>query len=242
MSGIGKRWSDSKLWTFDGLAALNPDLPVTLVEGNREREATRFVQSTFAQYVAYLQQPAASDEKPMYLKEFDLIKAFPQLARDLPYNALFPANTIKSHAAWIGPAGAKTGLHYDYLDNFAWLVAGRKRFYLMPPGSVESAGGLSSKYDRWAQLASTSVEELAHTHPEVAKQIYVVDLAAGDCLFVPRGWWHQIENLSPSILLSGFFGPRHEVIGKWLASLVRHGTHQVGLRGRGHCTCCNAKT
>ena len=241
MKGVGQRWSASGVWTFEGLAALNPTLPVTLVQGNREREATAFVKSTFGEYLASLQQPASADEKPLYLKEFDLLKEFPQLARNLPYHTLFPDNTIKSHGAWIGPAGAKTGLHYDYLDNFAWLVAGKKRFYLAAPGSVESVEKLSRKYDRWAQLANMDVHELALLAPAHGMQVYVIDLEAGDCLFVPKGWWHQVENLSPSILLGGFFGPRHTVLGKWFWSLLRQGAHQLGIIGSGNCTCCHAR-
>lgn len=237
---IGQSGAASRWWTFDGLAALGPELPVQLVHGNRERNPTRFVSSTLGEYLRYLQQPLGPGQEPLYLKEFDLLKAFPQLAQDLPYQALFPPGSITAHGAWIGPAGAKTGLHYDYLDNLAWLVAGRKRFYLAPPGSVERVGKLSRKYDRWAQLADIDVQELAELSPSLRGRIYVADLTAGDCLFVPKGWWHQVENLSPSILLGGFFGPRHQVIAQWLASLVRQGAHKAGWLGRGHCTCCGA--
>ncbi|MGV2068407.1 cupin-like domain-containing protein [Agrobacterium sp. 22-226-1] len=238
LKGAGKDWKSAEKWTLSALVERNTEIPVQLVRGNREKNQTRFEASTLREYLTHLQKAGSADQEPRYLKEFDLLKTFPDLASDLPYFDLFPEKTIRSHGAWIGPPGAKTGLHYDYLDNLSWLAEGRKRFYLAPPGSVESAGKLSAKYDRWAKLASIEIAELVELASDYGFRVLVIDLEAGDCLYVPRGWWHQVENLSASVFLGGFFGPQAEVLGKWLWSSLRHGAHQAGLYAKGNCTCC----
>lgn len=244
LKGIGKDWLADGRWSLSALAARNAALPVTLVCGNREREATVFIDSTWGDYLAYLQHPAPAQDPPRYLKEFNLFREFPDLFNNMQYqyHSLFPAKTIKSHGVWIGPAGSTTGMHRDYLDNISWLAEGEKRFYLAPPGSIEGLGRISKKYDRWAQLANIDIEELATLAPNHGFHVYVVDLTAGDCLFLPKGWWHQVENISSSVFVGGFFGPRWEVLAKFVWTQTRQGLHQIGLLGRNHCTCCKQRT
>jgi hypothetical protein len=97
----------------------------------------------------------------VYLKEFDLLKEFPQLRADLRNEQLFPPCSIKSCTTWIGPAHARTGLHCDLLDNLAVVIGGRKRFYLARSGAVERLRKASPKYDAWARLSQVTAEELA---------------------------------------------------------------------------------
>lgn len=239
LRGLGAHWPAVQRWRFDSLAQLAPDLPVQLVAGNRERHATRFVSGTLGAYLGGLDQPAQDGAAPLYLKEFDLLKALPALRQDLRPAELWPRRGIVSSSTWVGPAQARTGLHHDLLDNLALLVTGSKRFYLAPPGSVEQAGAVSDKHDRWAVLAGLGIHELA-TRLRGRHALYRVDLAPGDALYVPRGWWHEVVNLQASILLSGFFGSTPRVLGLWAWTGAKQLLHRAGHaagRRRGHCTC-----
>lgn len=244
LRGLGAHWPAVQRWRFDALAQLAPSLPVQLVAGNRERHATRFVRGTLGAYLAGLdpavQGPEDGTAAPLlYLKEFDLLKALPVLRQDLRPAELWPCRGIVSSSTWVGPAQARTGLHHDLLDNLALLVTGAKRFYLAPPGSVEQAGAVSGKHDRWAVLACLGIHELAH-RLRGRHTLYRVDLMPGDALYVPRGWWHEVVNLKASILLSGFFGSTPRVLGLWAwtgaKQLLHRAGHACGWR-RGHCTC-----
>jgi lysine-specific demethylase 8 len=64
-----------------------------------------------------------------------------------------------------------------------------------------------------------------------------VELEPGDALFTPAGWWHEVENLAPSIFVGGFFGSKPQVAAAWLATLPSHLLHQAGLWRKGHCVC-----
>lgn len=244
LRGLGAHWPAVQRWRFDALAQLAPSLPVQLVAGNRERHATRFVRSTLGAYLAGLDPAAQGPEDGtaaplLYLKEFDLLKALPVLRQDLRPAELWPRRGIVSSSTWVGPAQARTGLHHDLLDNLALLVTGAKRFYLAPPGSVEQAGAVSGKHDRWAVLAGLGIHELAQ-RLRGRHALYRVDLMPGDALYVPRGWWHEVVNLQASILLSGFFGSTPRVLGLWAwtgaKQLLHRAGHACGWR-RGACTC-----
>lgn len=243
-------WPAVSRWQFSKLAALArtiPELPpVQLVRGNREYGATRFETAPLDQYLDQLDHPCPDQTEPMAaLKEFDLLRTFPQLKSDLRPHTLFARRDVVSSHVWMGPAQARTGLHFDLLDNIAVMLRGRKRFYLAPPGAVEQLEEVSDKYDRWAVLSRISAATLGRhwlqpveeERQATTPQLYVVDLEPGDVLYVPSGWWHEVVNLSPSLLLSGFHGPLWRALGQWLRTGLWQGLHNAGLWRPGHCTC-----
>jgi hypothetical protein len=235
--GLAARWPAVDRWSFERLRALAPELPVEVVVGNREAGSTRLVHTTWGAHLAGLQALATQRAEPHNLKEFDLLVRFPQLRDDLRLDGLFPPRAIGSQQAWIGAAGARTGLHCDRLDNIAITLVGRKRFCLAAPGTVESLGAVAPKYDRWARLSRIGFDALSATLPPDASQLRIVDLAAGDALYVPRGWWHEVVNLEASLLLSGFFGSRGRVWSTWAATGLVELAHRARWWRHGRCTC-----
>jgi lysine-specific demethylase 8 len=234
--GMAADWPATRKWSFAHVASLSPDLPVKVVVGNRETNETRFAHSTLGAYIEILERNAPPEEEQVYLKEFDLLRRFPELRADLRRKQLFPRGSLSACSAWIGPTGARTGLHYDLLDNLAITISGTKRFYLAPPGTVEHAGTVSRKYDAWARLSRLGVAELTAGHV-TTDDFFVIDLEPGDMLYVPAGWWHEVVNLSASMLLSGFFGTKAEVLSNWARVSARDVLHRCGVLGRGNCTC-----
>ncbi|MEO6921582.1 MAG: cupin-like domain-containing protein [Collimonas sp.] len=236
LRGLGKDWPAIRKWRFAYLGSLAPALPVQLVAGNRERGLTRFVASTLGDYLAHLQNAPQTSAEPRQLKEFDLLKIFPQLREDLRPTKLFPHGAIVSSSAWISESGARTGLHFDRLHNLALQVSGRKRFYLASPGTVEALDQVSNKYDRWACLSRIGINDLA-AHGASTGALYVVDLLPGDALYMPKRWWHEVVTLEPSILLSGFFDAKAGMLRQWLCTGAIHSLHRAGLWRRNNCVC-----
>jgi len=185
--GLAADWPAVRGWDFARLATLVPDVSVSLVAGNRERGSTRFVDATSRAYLESLQGHGELAGQTLYLKEFDLLGAVPELRNDLKHAEIFPNGVTRSLQSWIGPAGARTGLHYDYLDNLAVQIIGEKRFYLVRPGTVERLGAVARKYDSWATLPNAGAMELA-ARDSAPDDFFVVDLAPGDVLFVPAGF------------------------------------------------------
>lgn len=238
LRALAAGWPATRHWTFGQLALLGPQVPVRLVLGNRETEATRFTQSTFGHYMHALERGDAQAGPIPYLKEFDLLKRFPVLKQDLRVDdGLFPHGAWVWNDVWIGPKGSRTGLHRDLLDNVAVLLRGRKRFRLAPPGSIEALQATSTKYDRVSVMATAGLDDLRERERGRELVIHEVDLEPGDALYTPAGWWHEVDNLEPSIFLSGFFGRPLAVSAKWAATLPRHLLHRAGLWRRGNCAC-----
>jgi len=234
--GAASHWRAVETWTFDGLAAVVPDAEVELVEGNREAQATRLRRSSLRRYLASLQRPDADGAPVAYLKEFDLLKVAPRLRDDLRQRELMPPRTLSATRSWIGPAGARTGLHYDYLDNLAVQILGIKRWRFVRAGAVERLGGVSEKYDPWAVLARKGAAELA-ARSAGGRDFFSVDTMPGDVLHVPAGWWHEVENLTPSLMFGGFHGAVPNVLARMAWVGARNLRHRlVG----GECTCHGA--
>lgn len=237
--GAAAHWPAVRTWDFDTLARTVPDLPVTLVVGERERGQTRFRTMPLHAYLHGL----GTDEDSLhgvYLKEFDLLRAVPALQDDLCPQELFPRRAVTSSSAWIGPTSARTSLHYDLLDNIAVQLVGRKQFRLLPPGSVQRVGGRSARYDKWARLSRLTAEEVTQQAAHRAAggpDVLTVDLKPGDVLHVPAGWWHEVVNLSPGVLLSGFHGLQPAVGLLWMRETARHAAHRLGALGHKGCTC-----
>jgi Cupin-like domain len=234
--GLAASWPAVQHWSFEQLASVVPDQPVQLVIGNREHGNTQFLTSSLRSYLASL--PALGLDAPaaVGLKEFDLLAAVPKLRDDVRHGELLPATALRSVRSWIGPAGARTGLHRDYLDNVAVQIVGTKRWWLVRPGLVERFHGVSTKYDAWAVLSRLSAQALRERAGGVSG-VYSLDLHAGDVLYVPGGWWHEVENLAPSIMFGAFFAslPRMAAASAWVG--MRHAAHQLGWFRHGDCTC-----
>lgn len=230
-------WPAVRRWDFDFLGKLRPELPIELVRGDRESAATHFTRSTLGAYMQHLAR-GDSGEVPLYLKEFNLLRRFPHLDADIsPRKRLFPRRVVAPPpGVWVGPAGARTGAHYDLLGNIAILIRGEKRFRIAPPGFVEGAGALSAKYDPWARLSAVPLSDIAAAS-NYAESLYEVDLAAGDALYVPDHWWHEVHNRSASILLSGFFGTYRHVTLCAIRVAARQLSHLAHLDRATACTC-----
>lgn len=238
MPGLAADWPAVRRWDFTFLGNLRPELSITLVRGDRESAATHFTESTLGEYMELLAHDDPGEEIP-YLKEFNLLRRFPELEADISARRrIFPQRAVcPPPGVWVGPAGARTGAHYDQLGNIATVIRGIKRFRMAPPGFVEKADALSAKYDPWARLSARPLAEIAAASKSSEECLYEVELEAGDALYVPDHWWHEVYSPSASILLSGFFGTYTYVAMRAIQVGARHIAH-LTRAGRGAaCTC-----
>lgn len=110
---------------------------------------------------------------------------------------------------WIGNA-AKVATHNDPVDNIAVVVAGRRRFTLFPPESVDN---LYMGPDH-PTPAGTPVSMVHVTAPdferyprfaEAMKVAQVAELTPGDAIFIPRDWYHHVEALERFNMLVNYW-------------------------------------
>jgi hypothetical protein len=110
---------------------------------------------------------------------------------------------------WMGNR-TRVSAHFDFPDNMACVVAGRRRFTLFPP---EQVGNLYvGPVDRTPSGQAISVVDFARPdlerHPRFAEALaaaQVAEMEPGDALFVPSMWWHHVESFEPFNLMVNYW-------------------------------------
>jgi hypothetical protein len=165
----------------------------------------------FELFLKDLMSAAAHPQPPaMAVQSEDLPSLLPGFSRDNRL-ALLPDVPAK---IWIGNR-IKVGTHYDAKENVACCVAGERRFTLFPPEHIVNlypgpfeltpAGIPVSMVDPHAP-------DLAQypRFAEAAKDAQAGTLQPGDAIYIPYGWWHAVESLSPvSMLVNYWWTPGH---------------------------------
>jgi hypothetical protein len=100
---------------------------------------------------------------------------------------------------WLGPAGTVTPLHADYDDNLFVQLWGSKRIFLAPPHHDQFLYPVEAN----ALLFGSPFDPEAPDFERfpLARQAALLELVveAGDVLYVPAGWYHQVRSLSFSL-------------------------------------------
>lgn len=98
---------------------------------------------------------------------------------------------------WVGSA-TRISAHYDFPDNLACVVAGKRRFTLFPPEQIGNlyVGPLD------VNPAGQAISLVDFSQPDfdrfpkfrdALEHALVCDLEPGDALFIPSMWWHHVE-------------------------------------------------
>ncbi len=130
-----------------------------------------------------------------YLTQMD-IRNFYRLNYDIDFRQL----VAKGHCStnlWIGN-NTRSGLHYDFADNFFIQVYGEKSVILISPDDTRKVYPFSDNITK-SQL-DPDYPDLKR-YPRFGKvKSWATNLSKGDILFIPKGWWHFIK--SPGISIS----------------------------------------
>jgi ribosomal protein L16 Arg81 hydroxylase len=171
-----------------------------------------------------------------YLAYFDIFKFLPDLKADISFPLWKGRRTIP--IAWIGPPGTFTGLHWDILPNLFAQIYGKKEFILYPPNQSPFLYP-SKKYDVGSVLSSVDSRKPDYAAFPLFKhaQGIRVIVEAGQVLFTPRGWWHQVCGLEASISISCFSAGLLEGLGYGIPELLKEYFHKAGLYRKGNCAC-----
>jgi len=101
---------------------------------------------------------------------------------------------------WIGPGGTFTPLDFDLTNNLIAQVVGAKYVTLLPPSETQRLYNHSHVF---STIRDITDETQLNLYPLArAAKTFEVELNAGDLLFVPIGWWHQVTALEFSVTLT----------------------------------------
>ena len=194
--GEASDWTATKHWTFESLRE----------RCGHAKIAVRYAGELRSWTVAELVDAILAGQS-VYGVDWDFQIEFPELLAELGTSLLERQNclvelpiAVRPRFTWlyVGAPGTGSPLHQDVLGTHAWLtpLLGSKRWVLYPP--------------------STFTPEQARTHDAFTPDAKSVDdhklraryegiIEAGDVIFVPSLWWHQVENIEATIGLTRNF-------------------------------------
>ncbi|KAM3910221.1 2-oxoglutarate and iron-dependent oxygenase JMJD4 [Leptodactylus fuscus] len=160
------------------------------------------------EYIAYWREYTENGRRSpkgcLYLKDWHMKREFPdQDVYDTPVyfssdwlNEYWDAIGMDDYRfVYMGPVGSWTPFHADVFRSYSWSanICGRKKWLLFPPGQEERLRDRSGHlpYD----VTTPSLQNSCPPPLEVIQE-------AGEIIFVPSGWHHQVYNLEDTISIN----------------------------------------
>lgn len=183
-----------------------PNEPVEVMTGrnsdphyelNLERHKTT---TTLGEFLNHITTNTGNDSylvpNNFVLQRTALSALFPNLSPGP--NFLDRAEARNRALLWIGPSGTKTPLHHDRYNILFLQIEGTKRLYIADP--------LASPF-LYNRIGVYSDADLEYPESQIAPIPAVVkitsfDVRAGEALFIPVFWWHQVRSMTPSVSIS----------------------------------------
>lgn len=147
-----------------------------------------------------------SGQRSMYLGSLPTEPSLPGFAARNTLQILPPGVAPR---LWLGHA-SNVAAHYDTFDNVACVVAGARRFTLYAPETIDRlyVGPLDHTMAGQPVSLAASAPADDERYPrfrEVRDQALVAELHAGDAIYIPKLWWHQVEATSPFNVLVNYW-------------------------------------
>ncbi len=246
--GAVRSWPAFGKWTWDYLSSQHGDreytaevnLPTGVPTLHMTKDFTRKMR--LREFLELL--GSTPFNRPCYLHQRPM-RQFPGLEQDVCFNKLTGALNEQEPFInmWIGSAGTKSSLHFDFQHGLLAQIRGTKRWWVIDPRASHWLSVIPGV------IQKSQVDPEAPDYgrfPRFKNARILVDVREGDIIYVPVGWWHAVRGQSPSISVNYFYGP---IMGFWarvpyvmaggyrtwlavVRDFVRHGMLGVNLPGR----------
>jgi hypothetical protein len=203
-------WPALQRWTPDYLKAKVGSRLIEYQGGRvgdpsfeRDKEAHRR-EAAFDAFMELIMKPFSGNDA--YITAFNSMRncdALSVLDEDLGFMDKFldPGAVQPNGMIWIGPRGTFTPLHHDLTNNLIAQVVGRKRFKMLPASEVGRLYNDTHVFSRIYNLEDPSIDLAVYNRLPGARA-YEITLEAGEVLFMPLAWWHQVTSETFSVTLT----------------------------------------
>uniref|UniRef100_A0A2I3HEA8 2-oxoglutarate and iron-dependent oxygenase JMJD4 n=1 Tax=Nomascus leucogenys TaxID=61853 RepID=A0A2I3HEA8_NOMLE len=223
-SAFTQGWGSRRRWVtpagrpdFDHLLRTYGDVVVPVANcGVREYNSNPKEHMPLRDYITYwkeyIQAGYSSPRGCLYLKDWHLCRDFPvEDVFTLPVyfssdwlNEFWDALDVDDYRfVYAGPAGSWSPFHADIFRSFSWSVnvCGRKKWLLFPPGQEEA---LRDRHSNLPYDVTSPALCDTHLYPrsQLAGPPLEITQEAGEMVFVPSGWHHQVHNLDDTISIN----------------------------------------
>ncbi|KAI1307259.1 2-oxoglutarate and iron-dependent oxygenase JMJD4 [Halotydeus destructor] len=216
-----RAWKSRKEWVTDSgavnVARLKTEfgcatVPVYDCQG-KYYNSQPVMDMKFSEYLDYWEQrKVGADERLLYLKDWHFVRDFPcyeayQVPEFFKNDWL---NYYWEHKAsekrddykfvYIGPAGTSTPVHSDVYGSFSWSsnICGLKKWIMVSPDMRVELSQLSQD----GQLPFDMSQFCNDDDFVEAMKPMVFFQRAGETVFVPSGWMHQVINVEDTISIN----------------------------------------
>ena len=203
----------------DYLRGLDRGKPVAVLEGppsirghffyredmrglNFERRPAT-ISATIERLLAQMDDP---NPAALYIESTPTTEYLPPFAAANPQPLLPPSVTPR---VWIGNT-LTVQTHFDQSSNIACVVGGRRRFTVFPPDQLANLYVGPIEFN----ISGPPISMVPLKSPDLARFPRFADalrssshaeLAPGDAIYIPYGWWHHVESLAPFNVLANYW-------------------------------------
>ena len=196
--GYAAGWPAREQWTTTVLRARFGDRPVAVartVQGNLVHDPQWGVPYRTLPLAGYLDLLEGGGHPGWYLTAA-VSRWLPELMADVSIPPCCVDADWRHSRIWLAAAGTGSPLHRDLADNLFVQVTGRKRFLLAHCNDTPwlYSHGIASGLPNFSRV---DVENLDLMTFPLAGRVGIAEvvLEAGDALYLPRRWWHQVRAL-----------------------------------------------
>ncbi|XP_022155805.1 uncharacterized protein LOC111022839 isoform X2 [Momordica charantia] len=148
--------------------------------------------------------PFEDDPQKLYLAQVPILDfkneervQLEPLRKDIHTPAFLEKKKLASINLWMNSAQSRSSTHYDPHHNVLCIVSGTKQVILWPPSAAPSLYPMQI-YGEASNHSSVTLEKPDYSLYPRAKysmeSSQMVILHAGDALFIPEGWFHQVDS------------------------------------------------
>lgn len=181
---------------FEGLQGISRHGDYVSKTFSTERD---FRTQSMSSFIASLEQHPIQGGEPAAYMGNNIVPS--QLIEQIRYPPYFDRAQYIHPRIWIGPTGTLTPLHRDDCDNLFAQVWGRKSFILAAPHHREALGTWSTSPQGGLDGCEFNPDAPDYTLYPGARNVPFlrITLEAGDLLFLPEGWFHQVRSITTSL-------------------------------------------
>ena len=209
LDGEIESWPVRKLWTPE---YLKEKIGSSLIEYQGERtsnvdyERCKNVHRREMPFDQFIDMIGRQDGNDAYITAVNAeanVEAFMPLQSDIgtldKYLDQSPENS--GEMLWIGPKGTFTPLHHDLTNNLLVQVSGSKRVVLASPNELRRIYSDEHFFSEIADVTDPALDLEKYPLMESIR-FHETILKEGQILYIPIGWWHQVEALEFSVSVS----------------------------------------
>lgn len=205
---VVNNWKIYSLWTTDFFNTLLGDREISvcaskspIVMVDPEKGFSNFAKPMkFRNFLELLNPDKNLTDKNYYYTRAQVLKLFPELMQDIEipiYCKNQPFNQDYLINLWMGSSGTTTSLHYDLDDNLLTQIRGKKRVILLDPKQTKFIYPFpaNSTTYHFSQVPNIDKPDLRQFPKCEQAKSYEIILEAGEMLFIPAFWWHQVYTI-----------------------------------------------